>query len=117
MEFRRIAPEERFDVPDGHFDLAMINGVFEILDDRQATDLAQRIARITRRGIFIEDLLDRYPGGYPREDLSTLFRGSGFAVTQHQRVLSAPFTWVRDPDPLHLWPISLVQLTWLERPA
>lgn len=101
--------------PDGHFDYGFHTGVLEILDDDLTSALVRNFCKVVRKGIFVEDLLDLYPGGYPREDLGPVFQPCGFVVTKRIVALSEPFSLFRVPDPCRIWPIMLIQNIWVER--
>jgi SAM-dependent methyltransferase len=98
-----------------HFDYAVCSGVFEILDDTSAAAFAKTLCDVTARGFHVEDLLDRYPGGFPREDLSDLFRPHGFEIRRRAVVLTEPFSLTSEPDPRRLWPVLRDQNLWVER--
>jgi SAM-dependent methyltransferase len=101
--------------PPRHFDYGVCSGVFEILDDIAAAKFARGLCDSVAKGVHIEDLLDRYPGGYPREDLGVLLGPNGFRVVQRALVLTEPFSLVTQPDPCRLWPILRDQNVWAER--
>lgn len=104
--------------PDGSFDYALCNGVLENLSDEAAAGLASNMCRVVKKGIYIEDLADRYPEGFPRDDLGPLFEPHGFTVVDHYTELTEPFSLVSIPDPCYKemsWPIQKIQIVWLER--
>lgn len=103
--------------PDQHFDYALNSGVFEILEDHSARKFAEEICRLTKYGIYTEDLADRYPGGYPREDLGVLFEPYGFRVVDKVVVLTEPWSRALNPHPCRIWPILKDQNVWCERKA
>ncbi len=89
---------------DKFFDYAVTTGVLEILEDAPAQKFLSEICRVSRRGVYVEDLADEYPGGYPRENFSELFEREGFAVERHHWVLTEPFVREGTRDPMKLWP-------------
>ena len=101
--------------PERYFDYGVCSGVFEILDDISAAKFANALCDSVEKGIHIEDLLDRYPGGFPREDLGGLLRPNGFRVTLRSVVLTEPFSLSTEPDLCHLWPILRDQNLWADR--
>lgn len=106
--------------PDQFFDYALCTGVFENLSDEAAASLARNIGQVVKRGIYIDDLGDRFPGGFPRDDLGSLFELHGFEVIEHYWQLTEPFSLVSIPDPCYkemTWPIQKTQVVWLERGA
>jgi hypothetical protein len=92
----------------------MTTGVFEILEDGPALKFAKEIARVTKSGIYIEDLFDRFPGGYPR-DLEPLLKEVGFRIVDKKVVLSEPFDIEKSKDPMRIWPVMVDQNVWAER--
>ena len=103
------------DFEDGHFDYAMCNGVLEILADAPFERFLDEMCRVAQRGVYIEDLFDRFPGGYPRDTLGLFLRDRGFKVNARQVVFQTPFEEDRFPDPKPLWPMCKVQNLWAER--
>lgn len=104
--------------PEQHFDYALCTGVLEILAEAPARIFIENLCRLVKKGIYIEDLADRYPGGYPRTNLEDYFRPHGFFMTEHHWELTEPFSLVKIPDPCWrdmTWPILLSQVFWLER--
>jgi SAM-dependent methyltransferase len=101
--------------PPRHFDYGVCSGVFEILDHGSAAKFAKALCDSVDKGVHIEDLLDRYPGGFPREDLGPLLEPNGFKITRRSVVLTEPFSLTSLPDPLQLWPILRDQNVWAER--
>jgi SAM-dependent methyltransferase len=91
--------------PERFFDYAVTTGVFEILEDVAADQFMAEMCRVTGKGIYVEDLADRYPGGYPRDTFEEMFRKCGFALARKQWVLSEPFSLEGAADPMQLWPI------------
>lgn len=104
--------------PDGHFDYALVTGVLETLDDTSASSMAAELCRTTRKGVYIEDLADKFPGGYPHRSLDGLFAPHGMRVTGERKVFTEPFSMWNMPDPC--WrdfglPLLTVRLAWVER--
>ena len=113
-----------FDVVEGipfseqYFDYALCTGVLEILSDQAASALVENLCRVVKKGIYVEDLSDKYPGGFPRNNLDDLFRPHGFSVVEHHWQLTEPFSLFAIPDPCYkemTWPIQKVQVLWIER--
>lgn len=115
MKFSALDAGDGLNFPDQHFDYSAIIGVLEVLDDSSAHVVIQELCRVTRKGIYIEDLLDKYPGGYPRGDMNALLKPHGFEVKKKVVVLTEPFSLFRSPDPCGVWPILRDQNTWAER--
>jgi ubiquinone/menaquinone biosynthesis C-methylase UbiE len=107
--------DQPLDFADGHFDFSFANGFFEILDDATAVRFAKEIARVSRKGIYIQDIAEPFPGGHPRENLNELFTPYGFRTVKRHIILSEPFQIEGTSDPKRLYPIIRVQNIWLER--
>ncbi len=97
-----------------YFDYSLCCGVLEILDDEQFDAFTNEMTRVTSQGIYIEDLFERFPGGFPRDTLGKELHQRGFVVTQRQVVLTEPFSKEKLQDPKKLWPMLLVQNIWAE---
>lgn len=100
---------------EGYFDFGLICGVLEILDDKQCTKFLNEATRIIKSGVYIEDLFERFPGGFPRDYLGKLLLERGFVVHEKAVVLSEPFSRDKLQDPKKLWPVLLDQNLWAER--
>lgn len=98
-----------------YFDFGLITGVLEILEDEPCNKFIQEICRTTQRGIYIEDLFEKFPGGHPRENLPELFSKYQFIGKSRHVILSEPFDIERSQDPMKLWPVMLIQNLWLEK--
>lgn len=110
----------RIPYPDRHFDYALVTGVLETLDDASASSMASELCRTTAKGVYIEDLADKFPGGYPHRSLDELFAPHGMRVTGECKVFTEPFSLAGMPDPC--WkdfglPLLTVRLAWVERTA
>jgi ubiquinone/menaquinone biosynthesis C-methylase UbiE len=99
----------------GHFDYSITTGVLEILDDASCEKFLDEICRTTSKGIHIEDLFEKFPGGYPRDNIGELLEKREFKVKKRHVILSEPFDVDRLQDPLKLWPIMLDQNIWAEK--
>jgi SAM-dependent methyltransferase len=88
------------------FDYTTANGVFEIMEDGPALQFLSEICRITKSGIFVEDLAERYPGGYPRENFEELFNKHSFTLYKDHMVLMEPFVIEGTLDPMAIWPMN-----------
>lgn len=91
--------------PDKHFDYVTSNGVLEILEDTPVEKYIAELCRIASKGVYIEDLADRYPGGYPRTDLEARFNKYGFRFDKSHYVFTEPFMIEGSLDPMNIWPI------------
>lgn len=91
---------------DNFFDYTVNTGVFEILEDEPADAFMKEMCRVTKLGIYVEDLIDEYPGGYPRDDFEGLFNAHGFTLLHDHSVFTEPFSLDGSQDPMELWPVS-----------
>lgn len=109
------AIEDKLAFKDGKFDFVLVTGVFEILEDVPAGKMLDEVARLARLGVYVEDILDHYPGGYPRADLPEWLKKRGFPNVQQHLEFSEPFVIENSKDPLELWPILKEQVVFAER--
>jgi hypothetical protein len=87
--------------------------VLEILADEPAKKMINEICRLASKGIYIEDLADKYPGGFPRFNLDELFKNHNFNIKDHLWVFNVPFSKDKQKDPMKLWPILKIQLLFV----
>lgn len=99
---------------DNYFDFSLCCGVFEILNDNQFIAFLKEMTRITSKGLYIEDLFERFPGGFPRDSLGKYLLENGFLVQERYVVMSEPFSTTELQDPKKLWPVLLDQNIWAE---
>jgi SAM-dependent methyltransferase len=90
--------------PDQYFDYSGTTGVFEILEDAPAEKFMAEICRVTAKGVYVEDLADEYPGGYPRDTFEAMFAKNGFTIERKHWILTEPFVEQGTLDPMKLWP-------------
>jgi len=102
-------------IADTSYDFGLITGVLEILEDELYQKFVSQSCRIVRSGMYVEDLFEEFPGGYPRGNLHEEFAKHGFTQKLRQVVLSEPFDVDKLRDPMKLWPMLLDQNVWLER--
>lgn len=103
------------DYTDQYFNYVLSCGVLEILNDRNALKMLNEMARLAKTGLYIEDLADRYPAGYPRENLPELLAERGFKTTEHVWHFTEPFTLEGSADPMGIWPILRDQVLFAVR--
>lgn len=99
---------------DGYFDFSLCCGVLEILEDLPCGRFLDEMCRVTRRGIYIYDVFEKFPGSYPRDNLEKLLLDRGFKTQKKHIILQGPFSIDKIQDPMKIWPNSLVQNIWLE---
>jgi len=115
FEFKQGNMTDRLDSSDGAYDFGLITGVLEILEDEPLSKFIAESCRLVKRGIYIEDVFEEFPGGQPRENLGQLFSKHDFVQKERHVVLSEPFDVEKMHDPMKLWPMLLDQNLWLER--
>jgi len=98
-----------------YFDYAVVTAVIESLPDDASHKLLGEISRTTKKGLYIEDILEDLPGGYPRENLDEWLKQYNFHVTQVYNVFTQPFDIERLRDPIKASPIMLVQNLWADK--
>ncbi len=103
------------DYADKYFDYSLCCGVLEILTDEQFAKFMDEMARVTKHGIFIEDLFERFPGGFPRDTLGKELLDRGFLVEKRHVILSEAFDSTTLQDPKKLWPMLLDQNLWASK--
>jgi len=98
-----------------HFNFGIITGVIEILEDSILDYFLDEVCRTISRGIYIEDLFEKFPGGIPRDNIDLLLNKRKFKVKKRHVILSEPFDIDKLQDPMKLWPIMLDQNIWAEK--
>lgn len=114
MSFQQGDVIEGLEFADDYFDYVTIPSVLEILSDPQVEAFLDEASRLATKGIYIYDLLDKFPGGKPREDLPEMLVERGFPSIERHRVFSQPFTEEGSSDPLEVWPIHVGQVIFTE---
>ena len=105
----------KFPFQDCYCDYGICTGVLEILDNVQYKTFVKEMCRLTSTGIYIEDLYDEYPGGYPRDDIADEFMFYGFKLKRREIILTEPFQSNGLSDPKKLWPILKDQNLYFEK--
>ena len=113
--FTHDVVKKSLDYSNEYFDYSITAGVLEILDDTACEKLLDEISRVTSKGIYIEDLAEKFPGGYPRDNIKELLAKRSFKVKKTHVVLSEPFNVDKLQNPLKLWPYFLDQNIWAEK--
>ena len=104
-----------FEQKDGFFNYSVITGVLEIIDDKSFKKFLDEVCRVTNKGLYVEDLFEKFPGGFPRDNLNEELQKRKFEVKKKHIILSEPFDIDKLQDPMKLWPIILVQNIWAEK--
>lgn len=95
-------------------DYAMICGVLEILEPETLDAFIKQVCGCVSRGIYIEDLFEQFPGGYPNDKIGRSFVKYGFQTMMREVVMTEPFSETELQDPIRLWPCHIDQNLWLE---
>lgn len=94
---------------DGYFDAVLCTGVLEILEQDLFLETIDEICRISRKYIYIEDLFEKFPGGYPRTDQGRYFMAKSFVENKYILTFTEPISENGLSDPMKIWPIMAVQ--------
>ena len=93
---------------------ALICGVIEILDQEKLESFTSQVCSKVTDGIYIEDLFEQFPGGYPNDKLGKLFQRHGYQTIEREVVMTEPFNEKHLMDPMRIWPNHIDQNLWLE---
>jgi ubiquinone/menaquinone biosynthesis C-methylase UbiE len=94
---------------DDYFDAVLCTGVLEILEQDLFLKTISEICRVTRTFIYIEDLFEKFPGGYPRTDQGRYFMAKSFLEEKYILTFTEPISQNGLSDPMQIWPIMAVQ--------
>jgi SAM-dependent methyltransferase len=97
------------------FDYTVVMGLFEFLNDDQLDTTLEEITRLTAHGLYVRDMLEEYPGFYPRPKLPDTVSSHGFEPVERARVFEEPFVESGTRDPLDVWPMHVHQVLFAER--
>ncbi|MFP9193833.1 class I SAM-dependent methyltransferase [Natrialbaceae archaeon A-CW1-1] len=100
---------------DDYFDYTTMMGVLEVLDDEDLHSVLDEVDRLTAKGVYIRDLLDEYPGMYPRPELPTFLAEPDFEIVQKEKVFEEPFVEEGSSDPLEVWPMNVHHVLFARR--
>tara|TARA_S200000501_G_C20844708_1_gene753155 strand:- start:34 stop:888 length:855 start_codon:yes stop_codon:yes gene_type:complete len=106
---------ENLNYPKENFDYSLVTGVFEILNDAQFESAIKEISRVTKKGLYVEDVFEKFPGGCPRDTLGKSLLEVGFITKERHVIFSEPFSLHELQDPRKLWPNLLEQNIWAEK--
>ena len=73
------------------FDYCLCTGFLDMLNQTSFDNFLGNISKIVKKGIFIEDLLEQFPGGFPRENLGRELFKKGFKTKKKYKVFTQPF--------------------------
>ena len=97
------------------FDYCICVGVLEILKEDKLKIFLKNLSRIIKKGIYIEDVAETFPGGWPRHNLGYYLLKNGFKIKKRHLIFSEPFNPKKLSDPKKIWPIILDQNIWAEK--
>lgn len=95
------------------FDHAFVAGVFEILNDKDFITLVKKLDKTILKTIYIEDLMEQFPGGFPRYHLSKYFKN--FKVKSKHIIFTEPINLKKLTDPKKIWPVHIDQNLLLKK--
>jgi len=98
----------------GGANFALICGVIEILDQNQLNDFISKVCNLVSDGIYIEDLFEQFPGGYPNDKIGMLFAKNSFETIRREVIMTEPFNEKHLMDPMRIWPNHIDQNLWIE---
>jgi len=96
-----------------YFSSAIVAGVYEILDEETFKDLNKDINYLVEDFIYVEDLFDKFPGGFPRINISKGLKK--FYTKEKAFVFSEPLNKNTLADPKKIWPITISQNIFLKK--
>ena len=97
------------------FDYCICVGVLEILTEEKLNVFLKNLSKIVSKGLYIEDVAETFPGGWPRHNLGYYLLKYQFKIKKRHLIFSEPFKKNRLSDPKKIWPIILDQNIWAEK--
>ncbi len=97
------------------FDYCICVGVLEILTEDKLNVFLKNLSKIVKKGLYIEDVAETFPGGWPRFNLGYYLLKSGFKIKKRHLIFTEPFKKNKLSDPKKIWPIILDQNIWAEK--
>jgi SAM-dependent methyltransferase len=98
-----------------YFDYCICSGVIEILSESKLQIFLKNLSKIVKKGIYIEDVAETFPGGWPRHNLGYYLLKYGFKIKKRHLLFTEPFKKNKLSDPKKIWPITLDQNIWAEK--
>lgn len=98
----------------GAADFALICGVVEILKQDKLELFISNVCNTVSSGIYVEDLFEQFPGGYPNDKIGMLFARNNFETIRREVVMTEPFNETHLMDPMRIWPNHIDQNLWIE---
>jgi len=115
FEFIQSDLNQKQKYDDDYFDYALSTSVIEIINPECYQNFIKEMTRLVNKGIYIADILEKFPGGYPRDKLSKDFLEFGFRTLKREIVLSEPFDKDGFKNKIKIGPSVLIQNLWLEK--
>ncbi len=97
------------------FDYCICVGVLEILTEEKLNIFLKNLSKIVSKGLYIEDVAETFPGGWPRHNLGYYLLKHQFKIKKRHLIFSEPFKKNKLSDPKKIWPIILDQNIWAEK--
>lgn len=97
------------------FDYCICSGVLEILSEIKIQTFLKNISKLVKKGIYIEDVAETFPGGWPRHNLGFYLLKYGFKIKKRYLIFTEPFKKNKLSDPKKIWPVTLDQNIWAEK--
>ena len=114
LSFTKLDLDDGLPFENKFFDAVLCTGVLEILEQNLFISTVNEITRITKKFIYIEDLFERFPGGYPRTDQGRYFYNNSFFESKIGLTFTEPISNLGLSDPMKIWPIMAVQNAFYE---
>ena len=96
------------------FDYCICTGFLDMLNPISFENFMTNISKIVKRGIYIQDLLEHFPGGFPRENLGMELFKRGFKIKEKYKIFNQPFNKKKLLEPV-ISAILLVQNLYAEK--
>ena len=97
------------------FDYCICAGVLEILSEPKLEIFLKNLSRLVGKGLYIEDVAETFPGGWPRHNLGYYLLKHGFKIKKRHLLFTEPFQKNKLSDPKKIWPITLAQNIWADK--
>tara|TARA_B100000963_G_scaffold269345_1_gene237498 strand:- start:13040 stop:13882 length:843 start_codon:yes stop_codon:yes gene_type:complete len=73
------------------FDYCICTGFLDMLNPTSFNNFMTNISKIVKKGIYVQDLLEHFPGGFPRENLGMELFKRGFKTKEKYKIFNQPF--------------------------
>jgi|TARA_Y100000389_G_C17461496_1_gene522090 ubiquinone/menaquinone biosynthesis C-methylase UbiE len=96
------------------FDFCICTGFLDMLNQTSFNNFMTNINKIVKKGIYVQDLLEHFPGGFPRENLGMELFKKGFKTKKKYKIFNQPFSKKKLLKPI-IAAILLVQNLYAEK--